>query len=78
MAKTVKGSFSFTVLDEQNNLYFVRGDNPLCIIHYPKPGLYWYASTAQILMISYCLICSVGEPSFHTAVKVLLTEQMAL
>lgn len=49
MAETVDGSFAFTVLDEQNNLYFVRGDNPLCIIHYPKPGLYLYASTAQIL-----------------------------
>ena len=29
MAEQVEGSFSFTVLDDRNDLYFVKGDNPL-------------------------------------------------
>ena len=37
--------FKFTVMDERQNLYFVRGDNPMCIYHYPETGLYVYAST---------------------------------
>lgn len=50
MAEKVEGSFSFTVLDEEDNLYFVKGDNPLCICHYPERGLYLYASTDAILI----------------------------
>jgi len=49
MAEQVEGSFAFTVMDTQNNLYFVKGDNPLCIYHYPKTGMYLYASTEEIL-----------------------------
>lgn len=49
MAEKVQGSFTFTVLDQDNNLYFVKGDNPLTIYHYPELGLYLYASTAEIL-----------------------------
>lgn len=49
MAEMVSGSFSFTVLDDQNNLYFVKGDNPLCIYRYKKAGILIYASTAEIL-----------------------------
>lgn len=49
MAEQVEGSFAFTVMDAQNNLYFVKGDNPLCIYHYPKTGMYLYASTEEIL-----------------------------
>lgn len=50
MAEQVEGSFSFTVLDDRDLLYFVKGDSPLCICHYPGLGLYLYASTAEILM----------------------------
>ena len=49
MAETVEGSFSFTVLDEQNALWIVKGDNPLSIAHFPAVGVYAYASTAEIL-----------------------------
>ena len=49
MAETVEGSFVFTILDHNNNLYFVKGDNPLSIIHFEKLGLYVYASTDEIL-----------------------------
>jgi len=50
MAEAVEGSFTFTVLDQDNNLYFVKGDNPLTIYHYPELGLYLYASTEAILV----------------------------
>lgn len=49
MAETVNGSFTFTVLDNRDNLYFVRGDNPLCIYHFVGAGFYIYASTKEIL-----------------------------
>ena len=44
MAELVEGSFVFTVLDEKNNMYFVKGDNPLALYHYEKYGFYVYAS----------------------------------
>ena len=49
MAEQVEGSFSFAVLDQRENLYFVKGDNPLCLYFYPHCGLYLYASTEAIL-----------------------------
>jgi hypothetical protein len=36
-------------LDGADNLYFVKGDNPLCLVHYPQLELYVYASTPPIL-----------------------------
>lgn len=49
MAESLKGTFTLTVLDSRNNLYFVKGNNPLCLYHYPKYGIYVYASTQKIL-----------------------------
>ncbi|MDY4588690.1 MAG: class II glutamine amidotransferase [Oscillospiraceae bacterium] len=49
MAELVEGSFVFTILDEKNNMYFVKGDNPLALYHYEKYGFYVYASTESIL-----------------------------
>lgn len=49
MAEQVEGSFSFAVLDEQDALWIVKGDNPLTIVHFPAVGVYVYASTAEIL-----------------------------
>ena len=49
MAEQVEGSFSFTVLDGRDTLYIVKGDNPLCLYHYPRMGLYLYASTEDIV-----------------------------
>lgn len=45
MAEQVEGSFSFTALDNKNGLWFVKGDSPLCIYHFPRLGIYVYAST---------------------------------
>ena len=49
MAETVEGSFVFTVLDERDDLYVVKGDNPFCLLRFPRLGLYLYASTEAIL-----------------------------
>jgi len=49
MAETVKGSFSFALLSDKDELYFVKGDNPLSVLHFPKKKMYVYASTDEIL-----------------------------
>ena len=43
------GSFTYTVLDSQARLFIVRGNNPLCLYHFPAQGIYVYASTKEIL-----------------------------
>lgn len=49
MAEAMEGHFTFTVLDQENDMYFIKGNNPLTIYHYPKLGVYLYASTLEIL-----------------------------
>ena len=49
MAENVQGSFCFTALDEKNNLYIVKGSNPMYLIHFEELGLYVYASTESIM-----------------------------
>lgn len=49
MAKTVQGYFTFTVLDENNSLYIIKGNNLMCLIHFDEMGLYIYASTESIM-----------------------------
>ena len=49
MAEDVHGSFVFTILGDDNTLYISKGDNPLCLLHFKKIGLYVYTSTRQIM-----------------------------
>jgi len=49
MAEQVEGSFTFSVLSEQDDLWLVKGDNPLTIVRFPAVGVFAYASTAEIL-----------------------------
>lgn len=49
MAEQLEGSFTFTVLSGADDLYIVKGDNPMCLYHFPSRGLYLYASTEEIL-----------------------------
>ena len=49
MAEAVRGNFTFTVLDQGNTLYIVKGSNPLYLIHFEALGLYVYASTESIM-----------------------------
>ena len=49
MAETVEGNFTFSVLDQNNSLYIIKGSNPMCLLHFPAFGLYIYASTESIM-----------------------------
>lgn len=49
MAELIEGSFVFTILRNDNTLFLVKGNNPLTLYHFPKIGIYVYASTKSIL-----------------------------
>lgn len=49
MAEKLEGSFTITVMTDDNSLYCVKGDNPFCLYHYDRLGVYIYASTEPIL-----------------------------
>ena len=49
MAQMLEGSFTITVMTDKDELYFVKGNNPMAIFHYEKLGIYLYASTDDIL-----------------------------
>lgn len=48
MAELIEGSFVFTILRNDNTLFLVKGNNPLTLYHFPKTGIYVYASTKSI------------------------------
>ena len=64
MAEKVHGSFSFSVLDDKDNLFLVKGDSPLCLLHFPKSQIYVYASTESILFKAL-----IDTPLFHELKK---------
>lgn len=47
MAEKTEGAFCYTVLSDRNELYFVKGSNPIAL--YKFDGFYIYASTEEIL-----------------------------
>ena len=49
MAEAVEGNFTFSVLDQNNNLYIIKGSTPMCLLHFKDIGLYVYASTESIM-----------------------------
>ena len=49
MAEELEGSFTFTVLTDQNSLFFLKGNNPLSLWYFPESRVYLYASTEEIL-----------------------------
>ena len=68
MAEKTEGSFSYTILDQKNNLYLVKGDSPLSILHFPKQKIYVYASTDEILyraLIDSPLFSALKEGEFE-------------
>ena len=52
-AEQVRGYFTFTILDRRNNLFFVKGESPLYLIHFPSLGLYVYSSTKEIMTAAF-------------------------
>ena len=49
MAEKLQGSFTISILDRDDQLYLIKGDNPLEIYDFEKDGFCIYASTAEIL-----------------------------
>lgn len=49
MAEAVQGNFTFTILDEDNSLYIIKGSNPMYLLHFEMLGIYIYASTESIM-----------------------------
>jgi hypothetical protein len=49
MAEAISGSYTITVLDDLNNIFIVRGENQIELIHLEKLGLFVFASTGSIL-----------------------------
>ena len=49
MAEELEGSFTITVLTDRDEMYLVKGNNPIALYHMPQMGLYAYASTEVIL-----------------------------
>jgi glucosamine 6-phosphate synthetase-like amidotransferase/phosphosugar isomerase protein len=49
MAEKIDGSYSFSILDDRDNIYLVKGDSPLSVMHFPGRKMYVYASTDEIL-----------------------------
>ena len=45
----LRGTLTLSVLDSRDNLHIIKGNNPLTLYHFPRMGLYVYASTEQIL-----------------------------
>ena len=70
MAEQTKGSFAYSILDEKNNVWLVKGDSPLSIIHFPKLKLYVYASTDEVLykaLVEYSpLLDALKKSEFET------------
>lgn len=52
MAEKLDGSFTFTLLDDSDAIYFVKGNNPCNIFHFQKSGLFLYASTKELLELA--------------------------
>lgn len=47
--EALEGTLTLTILDGRDNLYIIKGNNPLVLYHFPRLGLYAYASTEAIL-----------------------------
>ena len=52
-AEKVRGYFTFTILDRMNDLYFIKGESPLYLIHFQSLGLYVYSSTKEIMSAAF-------------------------
>ena len=60
VAEQLEGSFTFTVMTSKGELFFVKGDNPICIYHFD--GCYIYASTEEILKSALIKLSMLQRP----------------
>lgn len=68
----LEGYYTFTILDSKNNLYFIKGDSPLTIVHIPELKIYVYASTDEILYTSLmrCGLFEYIKQNKHINIKI--------
>ncbi len=66
MSEVVEGSFTFTILRNDNTLFLVKGTNPITIYHFAELGIYVYASTKEILENALKVV---GFKYKHTEIK---------
>ncbi len=52
MSEIVNGSFIFTVLTDEEKLYISKWNNPICLLHFQKLGIYVYTSTKEIMQMA--------------------------
>lgn len=62
MAEEVSGYFTFTVIDKDDNLWFVKGESPLYLLHFPELELYVYSSTREIMKKALSKVFKKGLP----------------
>ena len=73
MAERTEGSFSYSILDNKNNVWLVKGDSPLSILHFPNLKIYVYASTDEILykaIVDYPTIFSALKKGEYEAIDI--------
>ena len=68
LGEQLYGMFTLSILDMSNNLYFIKGDSPLHILHFKDLKLYVYASTKEILFEAI-MGTTLNEHVFETFVK---------
>jgi glucosamine--fructose-6-phosphate aminotransferase (isomerizing) len=44
----LEGTYAFSLLDDRNNLFLIKGSSPLFLTHFGRIGLYVYSSTESI------------------------------
>lgn len=49
MSEELEGSFTISALSDKDELFIVKGNNPIVIQHFPDSKIYVYASTEEIL-----------------------------
>lgn len=76
MSETVNGSFVFTVLTDEEKLYISRFDNPICILHFPKLGIYVYTSTKEIMQMA--LQCTLFEKQPFETIPISECEMISI
>ena len=68
-AESLRGTLTLTILDSRDELYIVKGNNPLTLYHFPRLGVYVYASTEQILKKGLKKGMSIKERPFEIPLR---------
>lgn len=78
VVEDIEGSFCFTILDDSGNLYLIKGNNPLSVMHSKELKAYFYASTDQILWSGIVNSCLFPKFKAHITKKTETIEEIPL